>query len=81
MLCTLLTKHTQRKRGAGSMLVRWGVERAKRDGVPAFLEATPAGAPIYESLGFRQVGQAELQLQQFGFAEPIVLARMAANLA
>ena len=35
-----------------------GVERARADGCPAFLETgTPRNVPFYESLGFQIVGE------------------------
>ncbi|OOQ83688.1 hypothetical protein PEBR_36034 [Penicillium brasilianum] len=41
-----------RKRGAGSMLVQWGCDLADREGVAAYLDASKAGAPLYEKFGF-----------------------------
>lgn len=79
VLCTLKTREGHRKRGAGGMLVKWGADKAREAGVPAFLEASRAGQPLYEKFGFKKIGEQKLQLQQFGFPEPVVLARMAAN--
>ena len=62
------------------MLVKWGVDKAKQDGIPAFIEASAAGKPLYEKCGFRCVGEQSVDVSQFGIAEPIVLARMTANL-
>ena len=61
------------------MLVEWGVQQAKKQGVPAYLEATPDGAPVYEKVGFRKVGQKEIELAEFGIREPLVIALMAVN--
>jgi len=45
-------------RGLGRALVRHGLERARADGCPAFLETgTPRNVPFYESLGFQVVGE------------------------
>jgi GNAT superfamily N-acetyltransferase len=45
-------------RGLGRTLVRHGVERARADGCPAFLEtANPRSVPLYQSLGFQIVGE------------------------
>jgi len=79
VLSTLITKEPQRKRGAGSKLVEWGVQQAKNQNVPAYLEATPSGAPVYEKVGFRKVGERQIDLEEFGFPQPVVLALMAAN--
>ena len=80
VLTTLKTRESQRERGAGGMLVRWGVEQAKKDNVPAFLEAAPTRAPLYEKCGFRRVGELALHLQEYGYSEPVVLTRMVANM-
>lgn len=48
------------------MLVRWGTEQADRDGLPAYLEASPAGRPLYERLGFKEVERREFELSKYG---------------
>ncbi|KAH6842895.1 acyl-CoA N-acyltransferase [Chaetomium sp. MPI-CAGE-AT-0009] len=40
-------------RGAGSMLMEWGVEKVDRDGLEAYLEASPDGRGLFEKSGFR----------------------------
>ncbi|EMC93956.1 hypothetical protein BAUCODRAFT_36425 [Baudoinia panamericana UAMH 10762] len=52
ILCVHKDHH---RRGAGTMLVQWGVVRAERLGLRSCLEASPAGYPLYLRLGFRQV--------------------------
>ena len=37
------------------MLVQWGIERAATLGLPAYLEASPAGYPLYLKLGFYKI--------------------------
>jgi len=45
---------SERGKGVGSALVRFGLEKASRDGVPATLETSrPGNVAIYEHLGFR----------------------------
>ncbi|KAI8714618.1 N-acetyltransferase domain-containing protein [Fusarium sp. LHS14.1] len=44
-------------KGAATLLMRWGLERADADKLPCFLEATPKGKPIYERFGFRTLGE------------------------
>jgi predicted N-acetyltransferase YhbS len=80
VLTTLITREGDRRRGAGGMLVKWGLQRAIKDGVPAFIEASPAGKPLYMACGFSHVGDLHFDLAEFGFAEPVVVAKMAANL-
>ncbi|KKY15003.1 putative gnat family [Diplodia seriata] len=56
-LALLVTHPDHYRRGAGSMLIRWGTEHADRDGLICFLEASEAGRPLYKRHGFvdRQV--------------------------
>ncbi|ORY72128.1 acyl-CoA N-acyltransferase [Pseudomassariella vexata] len=42
-------------RGAGGMLVKWGLDRADADGLEAYLVASPSGAPIYRRYGFEDI--------------------------
>jgi GNAT superfamily N-acetyltransferase len=44
------------RRGIGSLLVRWGMERAKGERVPVSLFATVAGERVYRKLGFEALG-------------------------
>jgi GNAT superfamily N-acetyltransferase len=51
---------TRQGRGLGSRLLDWGLARADRDGVPAYLEASsPRNRALYERHGF--VATAEVQ--------------------
>ena len=46
----------RRGEGIGAALIRWGLERANDDGVPAVLEtAQPDNVALYEHFGFRVV--------------------------
>jgi GNAT superfamily N-acetyltransferase len=40
------------RKGAGTMLMRWGMERCDELGIPGYLEASPFGYPLYRSCGF-----------------------------
>ncbi|GAB7351135.1 hypothetical protein MBLNU459_g1592t1 [Dothideomycetes sp. NU459] len=42
-LKTLATHPSHQGRGAGSMLIGWGLDRADEDGLEAYLEASPTG--------------------------------------
>ena len=49
-----------RGQGIGAALIRLGLERAREDGVDAFLETgTARNVPVYEHLGFRVVDAAD----------------------
>lgn len=48
----LATRPEHERRGAGSMLVQWGCDIADENGVPAYIDASKAGAPLYKKFGF-----------------------------
>lgn len=58
------------RRGVGAILVSAGVDRAREEGVPAMLEASPNGKNLYEKLGFRVVG--EMVLENTGVGGPVM---------
>jgi GNAT superfamily N-acetyltransferase len=43
------------RRGAGQLLTKWGIEKARREGCCAILETSPQGQPMYEKLGFQVI--------------------------
>lgn len=54
------------RRGAGSMLVEWGLERSRKENVPAALESTMNAAPFYMKLKFKAEEQISMQLFEVG---------------
>ncbi|PQE31125.1 gnat family protein [Rutstroemia sp. NJR-2017a WRK4] len=44
-------------KGAAGKLIRWGLERADKEGVECYLEASPRGKEIYEHFGFEERGR------------------------
>lgn len=50
VLCFVLPEF--RRRGAGTQLVQWGIEKADELDMISLLDATPLGKPLYERLGF-----------------------------
>lgn len=64
----LLAVHPQSQgKGAGTALVRAGLEEAKSHNVPAWLEASAAGYNVYRKCGFRDVGEPiDMDLRQYG---------------
>lgn len=51
-LDTLATHPAYQRRGAASLLVKWGCDLADDHGVGAYVDASKAGAPLYERFGF-----------------------------
>lgn len=52
------------KRGAAKALIVPMLEIADAQGLKTYLEATPAGKPVYEKLGFREVDALEFNLDE-----------------
>jgi hypothetical protein len=73
VLQTLVTYQHHERRGAGSMLVAWGCEKADEAGVDAYLEASPMGAPMYARHGFKAVGEIDIDLIKYGGDEVLKL--------
>ena len=53
MWCGTHSEH--RRRGAGLMMMKWGIEKADEIGFDAFVEATEEGWPMYKAAGFLTV--------------------------
>jgi predicted N-acetyltransferase YhbS len=65
-LCELNTSPKFQRRGLGSQLVKYGLEKADGDEVMVYLSGSPMGVPVYRKLGFEEVGRLELDLSDFG---------------
>lgn len=77
ILMHLVTLPSQRKRGAAGMLINWGIEKGREEGVPVYLEAGAAAKHVYEKLGFIQNGEAfRVDLRPQGQDMDFVMARM-----
>ncbi|NDZ76946.1 GNAT family N-acetyltransferase [Streptomyces sp. SID10853] len=64
----LLVADAYARQGAGQRMMRHVI--AEFDGVPLTLYATPLGRPLYERLGFRDVGRAEMVRGHFAPPSP-----------
>ncbi|KAI0442107.1 acyl-CoA N-acyltransferase [Xylaria telfairii] len=56
------------RRGAGRMLVMWGVEEAKRRNLPCHLESSEEGHSLYLSCGFRDIDKHTTDCTKWGKA-------------
>ncbi|KAF8849122.1 acyl-CoA N-acyltransferase [Acephala macrosclerotiorum] len=65
-LLELATHPSYQRRGIGSQLVNYGLEKAERDGKKVYLSAAPKGVPVYAKLGFGEVGRLEFALGKWG---------------
>lgn len=58
----LLCHPLYQRRGAGSALTRWGIERAAEHGLDTTVFASPMGLELYKKLGFKEVGKFRVQV-------------------
>ncbi|OCK80868.1 acyl-CoA N-acyltransferase [Lepidopterella palustris CBS 459.81] len=62
----LATHPDHHRRGAGAMLLKWGLDQADKAGLPSYLEASDMGRPLYERLGYRPVKETFFDLSKYG---------------
>ncbi|KAF2787556.1 putative GNAT family acetyltransferase [Melanomma pulvis-pyrius CBS 109.77] len=65
-LTFMSTDPLHQKRGAATMMVQWGLEHCKREGVPAYLESTMEAAPLYSKNGFTVAATMSLSMKGEG---------------
>jgi ribosomal protein S18 acetylase RimI-like enzyme len=53
--------------GVGRKLLEWGLEKADGEGLECWIEASPAGKPLYEKVGWREVGFTDVELRRWGW--------------
>lgn len=66
VLHILATHPEHHRRGAGAMLIAWGLRKADSAQLPAFLEASPMGKPLYERMGFQEKHVETWDLTKYG---------------
>ena len=66
VLHVLVTDPKHHRRGAGAMLVRWGIDQADEANLPSFLEASQQGKPLYSRFGFEAVHEEVFDLAAYG---------------
>lgn len=54
-LSGLFTRNEWQRKGLGKMLVEWGKERAREEGVPLIVSGSPVGGVAYRAMGFEEV--------------------------
>ncbi|RHZ59232.1 hypothetical protein CDV55_106321 [Aspergillus turcosus] len=54
------------RRGAGSLLVNWGIERSKKENLPIALESTLDAVPFYLKFGFQAEAHISMPLEGIG---------------
>jgi predicted N-acetyltransferase YhbS len=66
MLESLVTSPDHHRRGAGSMLLKWGTEKVDELGVVGYLEASDDGAPLYARFGYEPIREIEFDTRKYG---------------
>lgn len=73
MLDLLQTEPKHQGRGAGSMLIQWGLDIANKLRLPAYLESSPAGHKLYQKYGFQDIGELVMNPKwNYGPANPSI---------
>ena len=65
-LSSVQTHPSHQGRGAASMLMKWGVERADADGLPCYVNAEEAAYALYRRFGFVDLYEGGIDLGKFG---------------
>nr|OQO24009.1 hypothetical protein B0A51_09227 [Rachicladosporium sp. CCFEE 5018] len=71
-LLNILTTHPDHhRRGIGAMQLKHGLETVDRLGLPAWLEGSPKGTPLYERFGWQGVGWLDFDEQAWGMKKAL----------
>jgi len=63
----LLCVHREAQRqGVGAALVQWGLDRSIEGKLPVYLEASTAGFPLYQKLGFSKIDTMIVEAEDWG---------------
>ncbi|KAF6818931.1 GNAT family protein [Colletotrichum sojae] len=60
----LFTVKKHRRRGAASLIMDWGMERADRLGLDVYIEATPLGRILYEKYGLEVIEHRSFEVDE-----------------
>ncbi|KAI0155094.1 acyl-CoA N-acyltransferase [Xylariaceae sp. FL1272] len=64
------------RRGAGKLLVDWGLAQATKLGLPAYIMASEEGYSLYKKCGFEDVEREVVDCTKWGVNEPFVTIAM-----
>lgn len=76
VLALLVTASEHRRKGAGSLLLRWGIERAEEMGLPCYLQASEEGKRLYEKHDFQVTDVREFDLSEYGLEGVEIMTEM-----
>lgn len=66
VLALIVTAEQHRRRGAGSLLVKWGIEMSEKTSLPCYLQASEQGRRLYLHHGFHELDTVEFDLSRYG---------------
>ena len=66
----LITDPAHGRRGAGGLLIKWGVDEARKYKLPLYVESSRKGHELYKRYGFRDIESHEIDLSKFGATDP-----------
>ncbi|KAK3634331.1 hypothetical protein LTR56_015365 [Elasticomyces elasticus] len=76
LLALLVTSSRHLGKGAGSLLVQWGLAMSDKSGLPAYLQASEAGRRLYRHHGFAELSKVEFNLTGYGLNGIEVMTEM-----
>ena len=62
----MATRPDYQGKGCGTMILKWGIEKADEENARCYLEATPDAYPLYYKVGFRDIDEVGLDLKAYG---------------
>ena len=73
----LVTDPKHQRRGAGLLLMKWGIEQADHLKLPIYLESSPEGFHVYKKAGLEVIETLKVDLSPWGGPEdtPIPLMK------
>lgn len=71
ILYLLATRPEHHRRGVGAMHLKWGTEKADELGLPAYLEASPMGQPLYKKWGFEPLETLPFDAREHGYSQAL----------
>lgn len=79
-MTNIKTREPFQRNGAGTLMLKWGLEQAAQEGVPAYLEALVQAMHLYERHGFREVDRQRTDCAKYGMPGVVFeIARMRAD--
>lgn len=66
VLDNLKTLPSYQRQGVGTMMLKWGIDLANKNGLKICVEATPFGFELYNKFGFNVVAEVTHDLSKWG---------------